>query len=72
MTVVNWLATTRIPWAEVERFCYDGGLRRQHYAAAFSFVPGALPSANTRGRDAAVRLEAIRKTRRSRGGGRDH
>ena len=77
VTVVNWLTTTRIPWAEVERFHYDGGLqvhcrdRRQHYAAAFSFVPGALPSANARGREAAVRLETIRKTRRSRGGGRD-
>lgn len=77
VTVVNWLTTTRIPWAEVERFGYDGGLwvrrrdMREHYAAAFSFVPGSLPSATARGRDAARRLENVRKKRRGRGGGKD-
>ena len=77
VTLVNRLTTTHIPWAEVERFGYDGALwvrrrdMRQHYAAAFSFVPGSLPSASTRGRDTAVKLENIRKKRRRKGGGVD-
>jgi hypothetical protein len=77
VTVVNRLTTTRIPWAEVERFGYDGALwvrrrdMRQHNVAAFSFVPGSLPGASERGREAAVRLENVRKKRRGRGGGKD-
>lgn len=77
VTIVNRLATVHIPWSEVQRFGYDGGLwvrrrdTRQHYASAFSFVPGSLPSASERGRDAAARLENIRKKRRGRGGGTD-
>lgn len=77
VTFVNRLTKTHNPWAEVERFGYDGALwvrrrdMRQHYAAAFSFVPGALPSASARCRDTAVKLENIHKKRRRRGGGVD-
>ena len=67
MTLVDRLATVHIPWAEVDRCGYDDGLwvrrrdRRQRSAASFSFVSGSLPSASERGRDAAVRLENVRK-----------
>ena len=77
VTLVNRLTVTHIPLGEVHRFGYDGALwvrrrdMRQHYAAAFSFVPGSLPSASTRGRDAAIKLENIRKKRRRKGGGVD-
>ena len=70
VTIVNWLRTLHVPWSDVERFGYDSGLwvrrrsGRQHDIAAFPAVPGALPSADRRGRTAAAELEAIRKRRR--------
>ena len=74
---VNWLRVVRVPWADVERFGFDGSVwvrrrdLRQHEAAAFAPVPGVLPFTRTTALQTASALEEMRKKRRRSGGGRD-
>jgi hypothetical protein len=77
VVIVNWLQTHRVAWRDVEKFGCDGGvwIRRRGggvvEVAAFSFVPGALPSAQRRNERAANELERARQKRRGHGAGRD-
>ncbi len=76
---MNWFRTVRLPWREVERFGFDDGdgvwVRcrdgHEHPVSAFQHPASAPEFARTPGRRAAARLEAVRRKRRGRGGGRD-
>jgi hypothetical protein len=70
VTVVNWIRTVRIPWAEVERFGYDLGVwvrrrdGRQYAIAALTLDPRALPFVRRRVARTARQLETGRRRRR--------
>ncbi|TFV48949.1 hypothetical protein [Blastococcus sp. TF02A-35] len=69
VVVVNVFRTLVLPWAEVERFVYDGGawvLRpdgRRHAITAFSPPPGSLRSVEERCRQAVRTMEQVRRRR---------
>jgi len=78
VTVVNWFRTYEIPWAEVDRFVYEGKevwVRTRNgpsiTVAAFAAPPGALPFVARRNQQLARQLESVRKKRRGHGGGVD-
>ena len=70
ITVVNLTRTIHIPWSELARFRYDGGVRvqrkdgREHGVTAFTSTSGAIRFGPDPFRQVWVDLEKARKRRR--------
>ncbi|HMM95241.1 hypothetical protein [Phycicoccus sp.] len=65
--VVNFVQRYRIPWDEVDRFVFDGGMSmrlgdlREVRVSAFSWPRGASPIIGRRAHGAVVELERLRR-----------